>query len=337
MDNNFDTISFKRIMERNEGAFSLLVPDGWIMEGGILRVNPMMMGGPAQSLGAKTDLAIKKDQEGTVMIRWVPEYTYYDARAMGFGLGAMYPPGSNYNGMVVMPMMPAANFLGDMVFRQAHPYASDFALIEARPLPQVTQMYMQAAAAKGMMLRYDASVLEYRYDEHGIIYKEIAYTCIEDLTPMGGTGIWYNKDTVYMRAPLREFRKWEKVLRVIHRSGEINPQWMAMEIRGQIQRGEMAVRHMHDMQRIEREIVEHRRKTNAEINNDMFLAIMGQEEYRNPFTGDIEQDTNEWQHRWVAPDGAIIYTDLEDYNPNYDTRLNKSDFEKSKVKERFQG
>lgn len=336
MDNNFDTISFKRVMERNESAFSLLVPDGWMMEGGIIRINPMMMGGPAQSIGAKVDLTVKKDQEGTVMIRWLPEFNYYDSRAMSFGLGAMFPPGSNYNGMIVMPMMPAVNFLAEVVFRQAHPYATDFSIIDTRPLPTIAQQYMQGAAARGMMVRYDAAILEYKYDEHGIVYKEIAYTAIEDLTPMGGAGIWYNKDTAIMRAPLREFRKWEKVLRVIHRSGEINPQWMAMEIRGQIQRGELAVRHMHDIQKIEREIVEHRRKTNWEINNDMFLTVMGQEEYRNPFTGDIEQDTNEWKNRWITPDGAIIYTDLEDYDPNYDPRVNRSDFEKCQIRERFQ-
>ena len=335
MEQDFSTLSFQRVAEPKEGAFTLLVPHGWIVEGGILRINPMMMGGPAQSVEAKCDLTVKKDTEGTVMIRWIPELTYFDSRTMGFGLGGMFPPGSNYNGMPVLPLMPAVNFLWEASFPNLHPYATDIKIIESRQLPAIAQRYQQGAMTMGLMLGYDAGVVEYKYDEHGITYKEIAFTVIEDMSPIGATGMWKNKDTIIMRAPLRQFAKWQKVLSVIHRSGILNPQWVAMEVRGQIQRGNMVVNSMHEMQKIEREITEHRQKTNWEINNDMFLTLMGQEEYKNPYTGDIERDTDQWKYRWVSPGGDILYTDRPDYDPNIDPDLMVSGFKRSKVRERF--
>ena len=91
-----------------------------------------------------------------------------------------------------------------------------------------------------------------------------------------------------------------------------------------------------EIQRIGREITEHRYRTNAEIQNDMFLTLMGQEEYVNPYTKEIEIGTDKWKHRWINESGDVIYTDDEYYNPNTDVHLNRSDYKRTPIRKRFQ-
>lgn len=91
-----EVISFSRVSEPRENAFSLLIPKGWQTEGGIFRVDPTAQGGPAQSIAAKLDFAVKKDEAGTVMIRWLPDVLFFDMRMSPAGQMGMFPPGSSY-------------------------------------------------------------------------------------------------------------------------------------------------------------------------------------------------------------------------------------------------
>lgn len=73
------TVVFRRVQEPRENAFSILIPKGWQIEGGIFRIDPTMQGGAAQSIAA--------------------------------GQMRLYLPGSNYNGMTVYPIMSAGQFM----------------------------------------------------------------------------------------------------------------------------------------------------------------------------------------------------------------------------------
>jgi len=84
-----------------------------------------------------------------------------------------------------------------------------------------------------------------------------------------------------------------------------------------------------ELQAIDKAINENHSKTNSEINKDMYLNLTGQNEYKNPHTGQIETDTNEWKHRWVNNLGEIIYTNQDSYDPNIDPNLNVSGFKLS--------
>ena len=88
---------------------------------------------------------------------------------------------------------------------------------------------------------------------------------------------------------------------------------------GQIQRGEIARQTQQEIARIDKEIVEHRQNTNAEINNDMFLTLTGQEDYVNPFTNEVERDTGEWKYRWTDPSGIRVFSNEAAFDPNHDS------------------
>lgn len=331
-----EVISFSRVSEPRENAFSLLIPKGWQTEGGIFRVDPTAQGGPAQSIAAKLDFAVKKDQAGTVMIRWLPDVLFFDMRMSPAGQMGMFPPGSNYMGMTVYPLMSARQFIQDVAFPYAHPQASNVQVTEQKNLPKLAQKYqhgMQAILPQ-FAFSYDAALVTTTYREGGESYREKMVAVVEDWGQLGA-GMWGNKETFLIRTPVGEFEKWEPYFSMIQSSVKLNSKWVAGEIQGQIKRGEIVLNTQREIQRIEREIVEHRQRTNAEIHNDMFLTLTDQEEYVNPYTKEIEIGSNQWQFRWVNESGDVIYTDSEEYDPNIDIELNRSDYKRTPIRKRF--
>jgi hypothetical protein len=123
-------------------------------------------------------------------------------------------------------------------------------------------------------------------------------------------------------------------LAVIQGSVEVDPQWVIGEMRGHLERSKIAGDTYRQLAQIDQEIVAHRQRTNAEINNSMFLNLTGQEEYVNPHTGKVELGSNQWRTRWVSPSGEEIYSDDQNYNPAYDRALQRGDFKRSQVRPR---
>lgn len=176
-----------------------------------------------------------RDEQGKVIVRWLPDWLYYDNRRMDPFLRRMFPVGSKYIGMDVRPRPGAKDFL----------------------------------------------------------------------------------------------------LRTIHSSLELDRKWLAAESRAQAQRSRKVLDTQRYIQRVSQEIVEHRRRTNAEIRNDGYLLLTGQEEFVNPITKETERDTNEYQYRWVNPSGEIAYSKDEGYDPNRDPSLTRTDYQRTPVRPRF--
>lgn len=141
-----NTMVFTRVHEPREKAFSVLIPRGWQVEGGIFRLDPSAQGGAAQSIAAKVDFAVKKDPAGTVLMRWLPDMLYFDPRYSPAARMGLMQTGSNYNGMLVHPLVPASQFMIQMAFPYAHPQARNVQIVRAKPLPNVARSYRQLAS-----------------------------------------------------------------------------------------------------------------------------------------------------------------------------------------------
>lgn len=329
-------VVFNRVKEPKENAFSILIPKGWRTDGGIFRVNPSAQGGPMQSIAAKLDFAVKKDRAGTVMFRWLPDMAYYDPRMSPAGQMGLIQPGSNYQGMSVHYLMSPQEYVSQIVIPYAHPNATNVQIVERRSLPKLAQKYQRRVAEymHGMTLSYDAIIMTLTYYEGRINYKEKIVTMIENWGQMGA-GIWANKETFLIRAPIKEFTQWQPIFSIVQNSVTLNMKWLQGEIKGQRTRSDIATRTHKEIQRIGRDIVKHRQETNAEIHNDMFLNLTDQEEFINPYTKQVEIGSNQWKHRWVNESGDTIYTDVKSYNPNIDANLKRSDFKKTPIRKRF--
>ncbi|HEY3283377.1 MAG TPA: hypothetical protein VGN26_14000 [Armatimonadota bacterium] len=329
------TVVFTKYTDKTEAAFTTLIPKGWRTEGGIVRVDPNAAGGAGNSVAAKVDFTTKRDAQGSVLMRWLPETAFIDLRGTPVGNTGMFPQGSNYNGMAVYPCPSAADFLTSMVFPILHPSASNVKVLSRKAMPKVAEGYrkLQAALMPGLSFQYDAAMVEVSYDEGGTRYKERLFTGIENMGAIA-SGMWGNKNTLQARAPEAQFKAWEPVGAVILGSVEISPKWLAGEIRGQAQRSQTVLQTQRDIAEIERQIVESRRKTNAEIQNDMYLTLTGQEDYVNPYTKQVERGPDDWKYRWQNELGEIVYTNDQVYDPNHDLELKKQGFKRSQVRKR---
>lgn len=328
----------RRTVEPNEQAFSILVPDGWKTAGGIFNVNPLQTNGPGNTLSPKCDFAVKSDEAGTVLIHWLPSWNYADLSFSPSGFG-LFQPGQFYKGMPVRVMVSARDFLLEAL-RREHPQATAPAIVAEDPLTEVAQAFQQRAQAVNASLRqmgirpmqFESLALVVEYDEGGRRFRETAMTTIAD--NRHGAFQWSNENTVLFRAPAAEFAKWKPVLDLIRTSEQPNPQWLAQVARASGERARLALETQHYINRVGLEIVENRRRTNAEIRHEQWLFISGQEEYRNPFTGEVERGTSEYGHRWVNNRGDILYTDDNSYDPNRTEEYNTREWKRSEVWDR---
>ena len=244
-------------------------------------------------------------------------------------------PGSNYQGMLVAYLQSPEDFIKEFVIPYAHPNAVNVHVTSIKNLSKLAKNY----SSRTMQIisydtfSYQAGLVTISYSENDIDYEERIVTVIENWGELG-TGMWGNKETFLIRAPKGKLKVYETFFSVIQSSVKINSKWLQGEIRGQAQRGEIVLETQREAQRIGREITEHRQKTNAEIHNDMFLTLTEQEEYVNPYTNEIEIGSNQWHHRWINESGDVIYTDSEDYDPNVDINLNRSNFKRTPIRKR---
>ena len=344
------SIAFQQAKEPNEGAFTLLVPQGWLLEGGIRRADHMSQVVSAQSIEAKLDLTVKRDAAGSVQIRWCPDIKYCDMRMSPAGMMGFFPPGSNYQGMIVLPLMPPHGFITQVVFPWAHPEAGQIQVVAQDNMPLLAQMYKERMAALRLPtpFAYEGGTVTFQYEERGTRFLEKAYAVIENLGPQGG-GMWGNHDTLLVRAPQDEFETWEPALHFVRQSVKLDLHWVAQEAVSQEflsrsflnaqQAAQARDRRILEVQRqlqdLDRQIVDHRARTNAEISNDQYLTLMNQEEYVNPYTNEIDIGSDQWDHRWVNESGDQFYTDNEDDDPNIPGELNRTDWRRTQVRPRF--
>lgn len=329
-------IIFHRVSEPNEKAFTFLMPGNWVISGGITRVDPNTSGGSGNAIEAKLYMKLSAP-DNKAEIGWLPDTRFLDMRRYpGANLAApMFPDGSNYNGMTVMPIPSPEQFLRSVAIPFAHPHAQGLAITDLKPLPALAEEYgkMSARMFQGYRFAYQAAILTFEYNENGIRFMEKMVCVIEDYGQLGA-GLWGNKECWYVRAVKDEFNKMAPVFATIGHSVKLNPEWIGREIRSQQINSNIALQTQQAIAQIDREITEHRAMTNSEINNNMYLNLTGQEDYTNPFTGETERGTNEWNYRWENERGDVIYSDNQNYDPNKDVNIVIQGFKKSPVKNR---
>lgn len=351
MKSEQSSIAYQRQLEPREKAFSFLAPHGWLVEGGVVRADLMHQIVSMQTIACKIDLTVKRDPAGTVMFRWAPTYVYVDTRHSPAAQMGFFPPGSNYMGAIVFPCVPATQFILQFMFPWAHPNVSQPRVVEQKNLPELARKVQERQARLGVQMMgvsYDAGLVTYLYSEGGVPYKEKALTVIENMGQMAA-GLWSNTDTIYSRAPADEYENWEPVFALIQGSQQVSPEWFKYEMQSQqvlsqafrnaqqadIARSQRALETQRYIQDVDRQIVEHRQQTFAEIRNDMYLNMTNQEEYVNPFTQLVDVGSNQYAYRWVTESGDVFYTEHEGDNPNDGSGvMDRTDWKRSEVRPR---
>lgn len=330
------SVVFHRSSEPNERAFTFLLPEGWSVSGGITRVDPNTSGGSGNAIEAKLYMKLSSPDNKAGM-GWLPDTRFFDMRRFpGQNLAApMFPDGSNYNGMLVVRILSPADFIREIAVPFAHPHAQKLQINGVQQLPELSGEYrkMSALMLGGYHFEYQTAIATMEYTENGIQYLEKMVCAIEDWGQASG-GLWSNKETWYVRAEKPLFESYAPLFATIGHSVKLNHDWIGREIRSQHVNSNIALQTQRDIERIDLEITEHRSRTNSEINNDMYLNLTGQEDYTNPFTGETERGTNEWNYRWENEQGDVIYHNNSNYNPNDDADISIKGFKRSEVRKR---
>jgi hypothetical protein len=329
-------VVFHRQKEPNENAFSFLLPQNWTVSGGITRVDPNSSGGSANSIEAKLYMKLSSpDEKATIC--WLPDTRFYDMQRCPTRnlIGSMFLTGSNYNGMMVLPILNPEQFVLQVAIPFAHPHAQQLKIVQIQALPELAAQYRQLSVKmlSGYAFNYTAAIASIEYNENTVTYLEKMVCVIEDYG-QAGAGLWGNKETWYVRTEKGKLESMAPVFATIGQSVKLNPEWISREIRSQQTNSQVASETQRYIANIDKEITEHRAHTNAEINNDMFLNLTGQEDYKNPFSGETERGTNEWNYRWENELGDVIYSDNQNYCPNKDENITIRGFKRSEIRKR---
>jgi hypothetical protein len=327
-------ISFTRVYEPREQAFTILVPKGWQAEGGIFRVNALQAGGPLNAMEAKCDLKYVNNSTETVTFHIFPDIVYAHE---GIG-GGFFPAGSNYQGAEVRSIVSATSFLTGL-FSSLHPNAASVKTLKICRLPgeikamdqglAFTNQLLAQIGLQSMSYQSDAAGATFEYIEDGVTYREII---VAGIINMPAALTWKNTRTLSFRAPAAQFENWRPVMDIMRFSIQFNPTWILKECEGQRERADIVTKVYEEMRRIDREMLTKTTVNREEIMNDNFLVLTEQEEFVNPHTGEVEIDTDAYQYRWTTPDGDIYYTNREDEDPNH--FMQRTDYKQSPVRKR---
>ncbi|MFO1498998.1 MAG: hypothetical protein U1G07_11500 [Verrucomicrobiota bacterium] len=223
--------------------------------------------------------------------------------------------------MLVKPLPTPKAFLLELL-HSSRPDLRDLSILLEDSMPELIAAYENAnrQVNQGLVQMgvrangYSAAGLLVEYTERGRRYREALITVIVD--SRAGAFSWWNERTIVMRAPAAEYETWKPLLDLVRTSDHMNPPWVASANRQIANRTQMVRETDRYINQVANEILQNRRKAHAEMRHEQWLFIGGQEEYKNPFTGEIERDTAAYRHRWVNNQGDIIFTDHNDFDPN---------------------
>jgi len=335
------SVILRRQWEPRQKAFSVLVPAGWLIEGGLFSVDPTQGGGTLNAIETKCDFTVKKDAAGSVMVRWCPTWNFVDfSRSQAFAtMSGLFPVGRIYNGALVKPMPTIEDYLVEG-FRLVRPTATDARITQRVALPEVAEILhvmnkdinaTMAQLGKAPMT-FTAGAVVFDYTEGAVRYREAAATALCDWR--AGTGLWNNQFTFHMRAPSDQADAWKPVCDIVRQSLQINPQWLAAYVKAVGERGQQAAETFRTLARIDQEIFERRSKQRSAIQDENYLLLTGQEDYVNPFTGQAERDTSDYKHRWTNSAGDRYYSNAYGSDPNKDPAVNQLEWKQTLVRPR---
>jgi len=238
-----DQVRFDRVPEPNQNAFTVLVPQGWKIRGGIFDVNPLELNGTGNTRSPKCDFAVMSDDQGTMMMRWIPSWNFADFTCSP--AGAQFQPGQWYDGMPVRPMVSARQFLWELLQTErtrakgmsidAEDAAAEITAAFCKQYEPLNRGLRQAGLPTWEFETWDMRV---EYTEDGQLFWEEVICTIGDYRR--GGNMWMNDYTFMLRAPAPLYATWGRVLEEVRQSAQYNPQWLAAVERAKGERARMA-------------------------------------------------------------------------------------------------
>ena len=297
-----------------EGAFTIQVPEGWSVEGGMIHRN---------ALDPRT-VVVLKSPDGAITLSGgdaeLPGFVLPNPQwASVFPEGSWYSPGAGIQWQV-RRYTPAVPFGEQYLKLKLNGVCAELTIQDRRERPDLAQVMDRQAASASQMARVTNSA------------GEIAFTCslngqpkqgyllvTTQLVQSGVLNLWYAKDLLgYLASPGRA-KEAETVLAHVAQSVQVNPQWVARQQQTNMQVSHIASETQAQISDTIMSSYWNRQAALEETQRRVENSILGTTDVVDPATGERKRIESNSNYYWINNRGGIVGTQT-DSTPGLDFR-----------------
>lgn len=314
-------------------AFRLLLPKGWVGEGGIA-----WSADPA--LPARSDFRFR-DPAGTAELRVFPTQACFWTDNRLFL--ATNPPGTlRFGTLVAEPIdLPAA--FRTVLLPKFRPEASGLRIVGESAVPELAEL-ARGVATEGVSSAAEGGKIRIEYEEAGRQMEEEMYAAVSQfVVPLPGSALgpgyfidyWYIDYVFSFRAEKGELDSHAGTFQTMIHSFEVNPSFFAKvaNVREALAReaiegihaagriGEKIARAGRDLRADQQSAWEQRQLVQDEIARNFSDYVRGVDRFDDPFSGQEVELPAGYGHAWANNLGEYIVTESPSFNPNEGSNL----------------
>jgi hypothetical protein len=318
VENPASSLRYFRWTDPRENAFSIEVPEGWRVQGGLFRFASVDVRGAWEVISPEGDIRI---MGGDADLPTFTEPTQMLA-VTGFPEGSWYSPGYGVR-MMVRRYVPGQVFAAEYASYKASKLCAGVRLTSNRDLPQATEAINAVYSrfgGMGVAMQLTAGEASFRCTASpgpmsGYVFAGVQRT---QVAGMAG-GLWKAEYLAGYLAAESKAPQARAVLDHILHSIQLNPQWVAMQ-QGLTANASRIVSQTHaEISNIITSTYERRQEVMDELSRRRSNVILGQEDVIDPQTGLQIKVESGSEYYWIDHRGTIVGTDT-DVRPNLDFR-----------------
>jgi hypothetical protein len=302
-----------------EGA-TLLLPDGWTLEGGFVWL-PLFF--------IQANLLVRaSDPASGAAVETLPLQQYVWSMQP---LPVPMQLGQNWLGSVLLPPpRHPAEFVQGVWMQGPLRHLQGARLDRVEDMPAYAAEF---ARSQGSGRTVHAARLHYTYQYGGRTWEEEVYLTLVFCPPGGGLMLWYALGHT-MRAPAGALARMRPLMAVAVQSLRHTLDWSAalefvrtlyqqgrrQELADQQRLNQLWIQYREQMRQMHQQVYEERQAAQARQNFTMREILGGIETYVNPFDARTVELPPGYRHCWVSDDGYVIVNDEETFDPRADNR-----------------
>ena len=276
----------------NEGAFSVKVPKGWQVQGGVVR----------PYIDAAIALQIMKDAKGiTAIYYYAPLAPIFvepsEILSMtGFIEGSRYNPSYGVaQDMIVYHYLPGESYIREWLLPQIRQDYPDAKILSSRDRPDLLKGVPQIPWLEASRACAEA-VVEGMVEGRRVKGKVVVFTQLIR-PPRMPSGVWQANVLLY-HAPPPGLDQLEGIVNKMNDTFRIDPDWARREAQEQMRRCQIISQSADEVANIIHQTYEKRSAVLDEISRKWSNAILGRVDLVDPETGEID---------WGVPSGSNYY------------------------------
>jgi hypothetical protein len=297
--------------EAHQGAFHLLMPKDWRVEGG------MLPSGAEWNLVDLVETNIRfraTSPDGQSFFGWYPRFYFQDPAALTRSSGgALQPqPGQVMNGCWLFPFMNVDQYVQHIVFGHlsAHEFQNPRIIGGAIQSPEL-KVWVPPVAS-----RADYGYVNFECTVRGVPMIGRIYAILYDLHGM----LWSTVGTFGWAAPKSRWQQDERLMEMCLRSFRLDPQWARRAAAASRQRAAQYHQVIREMNHIDAEISRNRSQTRSDIQEEAYKLLTGQIEICDPQTGKPKY-LPMYNHAWTDGRGNYYLRDHDDGTLPFDNAM----------------